>query len=280
MQSQTVDDDQKFEDSFRYESFDLYHQSSSVALEGEFLKSVEPEIKTYHPSDDGLWYNRAGAENVLIKRPGKVFVHDDEGRLVTCFFKPSDADPIAAHEEIRLSVQVTLNMAPPPTGPRVSRLRGIVRDGTSVFGLLFDWIDVKGRLVPGKAPENSAELRERWATELQANVKTLHDKYLNWASPYPSSVLIDKYNNAWMVDFPGITLIGPGGAGPSGVIIQDLMYTGEMECSLRAGELYCSGETVGKLEDERPKRASRGKRAKKQEVAEDKWEEQVWCYTI
>ncbi|KAK8113434.1 Protein kinase-like domain [Apiospora sp. TS-2023a] len=148
MQALRVDDDEEFERGFRYGFFDLYHKGAWVTLKEEFLESAGPEIKTYHPSDVELWYNRASAEDVLIKRPGKVFVHGDEGRLVTCFVKPSDADPIEAREEIRLSVQVTLNMAPPPAGPRVSRLRGIVRDGTSVFGLLFDWIDVKGRLVP------------------------------------------------------------------------------------------------------------------------------------
>ncbi|KAK8012938.1 hypothetical protein PG991_010313 [Apiospora marii] len=216
MQALRVDGNKAFEGSFEYGSFEHHHMGTSVKLGEAFLDSAEPHVKSYHPSDVELWYDRAGAEDVLIKPPGKVFVHDHQGRLVTCFFKPADQCPMATRAEIQLSVQVVVNMPRPPTGPRVSRLRGIVRNGRSVFGLLFDWIDVKGRLVPGKAPEKSAALRERWAAELTANVKALHDKALTWSDPSPSSVLIDRHDHAWMVNFPGMTLLGPGVRGRAG----------------------------------------------------------------
>lgn len=86
----------------------------------------------------------------------------------------------------------------------VSRLGGLVTwdDGLSVMGLLIEYI--YGSETLGYAAEDASKAeREKWAQQIRATVKRLHDANITWGDVKPDNVLIDANGDAWVIDFGG-----------------------------------------------------------------------------
>lgn len=86
----------------------------------------------------------------------------------------------------------------------VSRLGGLVTwdDGVSVMGLLVEY--VHGSETLGYAAEEAPKAeKEKWARQMRATVKRLHDVNLTWGNVKPDNVLIDPNADAWVIDFGG-----------------------------------------------------------------------------
>ncbi|KAF1959900.1 hypothetical protein CC80DRAFT_440066 [Byssothecium circinans] len=86
----------------------------------------------------------------------------------------------------------------------VSRLGGLVTwdDGLSVIGLLVEYVHDSETL--GYAAEHASKAeREKWAQQIRATVKKLHDANMTWADVMPENVVIDKNGDAWVINFGG-----------------------------------------------------------------------------
>ncbi|KAF5704135.1 hypothetical protein FMUND_12677 [Fusarium mundagurra] len=88
---------------------------------------------------------------------------------------------------------------------RISRLIGLVRDGTGpIFGLLLTYIDCgRKTLLCAARPDTSRELREKWAQQVNDTVRQLHAAGIVWGDAQPDNVLVDRENDAWLIDFGG-----------------------------------------------------------------------------
>jgi hypothetical protein len=87
---------------------------------------------------------------------------------------------------------------------RISRLYGIVQDERNpLIGLLFYHIDEKGSLSFVVEPDTPVDLKERWSAQITNTPATLHDAGVVWGDAKAGNVLIDKNNDAWVIDFEG-----------------------------------------------------------------------------
>ncbi|KAF5542771.1 hypothetical protein FNAPI_9870 [Fusarium napiforme] len=88
---------------------------------------------------------------------------------------------------------------------RISRLIGLVRDGTGpVFGLLLTYIDCgRKTLLCAARPDISRELKQSWAQQVNDTVQQLHAAGIAWGDAKPDNVLVDRKNDAWLIDFGG-----------------------------------------------------------------------------
>jgi hypothetical protein len=117
------------------------------------------------------------------------------------FFKSfRERDPDTATKEI----MKYLKIAELGTDLRTSRLYGIVQDDNDpLIGLLYYNIDEESTLTWAVGPETPASLKERWSAQITHNLKTLHGAGVIWEDVRAANVLIDKGNNAWVIDFGG-----------------------------------------------------------------------------
>ncbi|KAK1579628.1 uncharacterized protein LY79DRAFT_592789 [Colletotrichum navitas] len=126
--------------------------------------------KSYHPSDVKIIYNRL--EDVLIKRPSKVVVSG-----VECHFKRFGFPFGPAHAKRELTTAI-----PYPPEAWICCLHGVVRDGDKLMGMLFQWINTKG---------------------ISISLEKLHQNGIIWGDVKAENVLIDREDNAWIIDFGG-----------------------------------------------------------------------------
>lgn len=92
-----------------------------------------------------------------------------------------------------------------PNSLRISRLLGLVRDeDDQVSGLILTYIDCEHKTLHCAAkPETPKDLRQQWTTQVHEIVHHLHDAGVVWGDAKPDNVLIDRNNDAWLIDFGG-----------------------------------------------------------------------------
>ncbi|KAJ6443272.1 hypothetical protein O9K51_04451 [Purpureocillium lavendulum] len=105
-----------------------------------------------------------------------------------------------------LEIYTKIRAAPLDDTLHISRLQGLVRDGNgAIYGLLLTYVDC-GRATLACAaskPNTPTILRQKWASQIQDTVNQLHSAGIVWGDAKPENVLIDKYQDAWVVDFGG-----------------------------------------------------------------------------
>ncbi|EWG55540.1 hypothetical protein FVEG_13528 [Fusarium verticillioides 7600] len=120
---------------------------------------------------------------------------------------------------------------------RISRLIGLVRDGTGpVFGLLLTYIDCgRKTLLCAAGPDISRELKQSWAQQVHDAVQQLHAAGIIWGDAKPDNVLVDRKNDAWLIDF--------GGGYTNGWVPKELAGTveGDLQGLKRINEFLLNG---------------------------------------
>lgn len=87
---------------------------------------------------------------------------------------------------------------------RISRLLGIVRNNDLIVGILLTYIDCENKtLFCAAKPGLEASLRQKWAKQIEDTVAYLHRSGIAWGDVKPDNVLIDKNQDAWLIDFGG-----------------------------------------------------------------------------
>ncbi|KAK2020571.1 hypothetical protein LX32DRAFT_678214 [Colletotrichum zoysiae] len=172
-----------------------------VVVKDEFIKDLDQWTQSYHPSDVQIIYHHP--KDVLIKRPKKVLVDASKGSETTCFFKPFGLSLGPEHAKKELLTLRKVTEIPHAPEAWVCRLYGVVREGNMLMGMLFTWIDATGVLGRARAENSSSDMRKRWAAQISTSLEKLHDRDITWGDAKADNVLIDRDNNAWVIDFGG-----------------------------------------------------------------------------
>jgi serine/threonine protein kinase len=90
---------------------------------------------------------------------------------------------------------------------RVPTLHAAVRyadEAEYMVGFLLEQIDSKGALGwPGCSMDAPRRLRENWMAQVEETVRQLHGQGIVWGDVKPDNVLIDRNDDAWVIDFGG-----------------------------------------------------------------------------
>ncbi|PMD57427.1 uncharacterized protein K444DRAFT_665775 [Hyaloscypha bicolor E] len=91
---------------------------------------------------------------------------------------------------------------------RVPRLEGLVglKEGEGVIGFLTNYIETNHDLrdlyeLRDDIDTTSSSRREKWACQIKQAIRQLHSQGVIWGDATPRNVLIDREDNAWLVDF-------------------------------------------------------------------------------
>ena len=182
--------------------------SPIVIVDDDFLSDLDQWTQSYHPSDVKICYDRT--EDILIKPPTKVIVDGGQDGPVAYFFKRFELSfgPTHAKKELTTCKEIAMAQIPLPPEAWVCRLQGVVRDGNGLMGMLFTWIDKKGVLSRARAAQSSPPLRRRWATQIRESLEKLHQRGIIWGDAKADNILIDRDDNAWVIDFGGSYTLG------------------------------------------------------------------------
>ncbi|KAF7563707.1 hypothetical protein G7046_g412 [Stylonectria norvegica] len=114
---------------------------------------------------------------------------------------------------------------------RISRLLGMVRDDTGqVLGLLLTYVDCERRtLFCATKSETDYSQRLKWAGQIDHTIAHLHDAGVAWGDAKPDNVLIDRHNDAWLIDFGGSYTEGWVPRELAGTVEGDLVALGKIK---------------------------------------------------
>ncbi len=172
-------------------------------LNDDFARDLDQWAQSYHPSSIEVCYSHP--QDVLIQPPTQVVVAGSDGRSVMCFFKPFGDSSRKPHTNIELANHRKIAMAHIPSPPqvRICGIYGLVHDQNALLGMLFPWIDKRAVLSKGLAERSPAEVRRLWASQIDAAIQRLHQEGIIWGDVKAENILIDKNDDAWVVDFGG-----------------------------------------------------------------------------
>ncbi|KAF5707947.1 serine threonine kinase [Fusarium mundagurra] len=187
---------------------DHWWSSPIVKFDDDFLEDLNTWTECYTPSQVRICY--AGPDESLIKPPKYTTVTSKDGEPLTCFFKKFELSFGSRHarQELMTLKKIIEAKIPPPPEAYICRLKGVVREGGGLLGMLFTWIPSKGVLSKARAAASPPELRKRWATQIQRSVDLLHKNGIIWGDAKAENVLIDQNDDAWVVDFGGGYTVG------------------------------------------------------------------------
>jgi len=133
-------------------------------------------------------------------RPSKVLVNGS----LTCYLKYSYwGDNRTAERE--LTTYTRIKHSDLREDIRVPRLYGLVEDDNGlILGLLLTYVDCEGLdMACAVAPDTPRSLRERWGRQVTYALKSLHQAGIVWGDAKPHNILINRNQDAWIVDFGG-----------------------------------------------------------------------------
>ncbi|KAH9889754.1 hypothetical protein F4778DRAFT_390876 [Xylariomycetidae sp. FL2044] len=177
-----------------------------VPLESSFVEGLDGWTRSLDPSDVEIDYERP--EHLLIVRPTRVRVINSQGKGMMCFFKRIHTSFGIRHWADELKTLKKMAEADIPPGALICPLYSVVRRGDDVAGMLFPWIEMKGVLTKAMASQVSPALRRQWAEQITSSLKIIHERGLIWGDAKAGNILIDKDDNAWIVDFGGSYTVG------------------------------------------------------------------------
>ncbi|KAI0452861.1 hypothetical protein F5B21DRAFT_515818 [Xylaria acuta] len=175
-----------------------------IRADKQYSSDLQQWTRLLQISDVELRYK--SPQDVLIKPPSRAAVgHSNDSARTTCFYKRFELSFGQRHarNELMNLEKITKAHLPRPPDARVCRLHGVVQGGIGLAGMPFSWIDKKSVLSQGLAEESTAELRKRWARQIKVTLEWLHECGIIWGDVKAQNVLIDKEDNAWIIEFGG-----------------------------------------------------------------------------
>ncbi|KAF4450212.1 hypothetical protein F53441_6646 [Fusarium austroafricanum] len=180
--------------------------SPIVEADTKYLADLEQWTHCYAPSDVHINYDRP--EESLIKPPKRTTIVGQDGQPTSCFFKQFNTSMGQFHAKNELNWLRTFTEAQisfPPEA-NVSHLVGVVREGDSLLGMLFAWIEKK-ILLPKcvwsktRAAATPSDVRKRWISQIRWSLDVLHEKGVTWSCVKAENILIDRNDDAWITIF-------------------------------------------------------------------------------
>ncbi|KAL2145760.1 hypothetical protein VTI28DRAFT_6259 [Corynascus sepedonium] len=176
------------------------------SIRQELARELEQYVKFFDPSAVEVWFKHP--KQALDSNPTRVLVDlDGSGEKTTCFFKEFGAGEfILLEKELEAHLQLLKSNVVPEA--RVIRLLGVVaaKDGR-VSGLLLTYVNRRrgndGILDGISLRRTSIPVRERWVSQIKEAVRQLHKGGVVWGDAKADNVLIDKKNDAWLIDLGG-----------------------------------------------------------------------------
>jgi hypothetical protein len=171
-------------------------------------QELRQHVKFFDPSAVEISFREP--EDALSKMPTRVLVElEDSGRKTPCYFESfatGFSQYVCLDNELEAHLRVCKSTL--AHDARVPRLRGIVAgvDGR-IAGILLTYIDHRdendGLLIEDRLLHTPIPLRQRWARQIQETIEHLHDADIVWGDAKADNVMIDKSNDAWLIDFGG-----------------------------------------------------------------------------
>ncbi|PNP55501.1 hypothetical protein THARTR1_04331 [Trichoderma harzianum] len=174
---------------------------SFVRFDDDFLDDLETWTTLYDPA--GIVISHKVPKDALFKAPKKVLI--DKGQAV-CFLKRCYGSIQITQE---LKTYKKIHEAGLDSRVNVCRLYGIVMDDCDfILGLLLTYIDcdarpLSARVHPEEPDDPTPAIRERWMGQIETALSALHENHIVWGDVKAENVLIDKNEDAWLVDFDG-----------------------------------------------------------------------------
>ncbi|PVH79380.1 hypothetical protein DL98DRAFT_220566 [Cadophora sp. DSE1049] len=138
--------------------------------------------------------------------PTKVF-----GDMHVPYFFKATVHGNSAAIEREIEMLLRLERVGLTTKIRVPRLCGYVQvDGrrNNVMGLLLTYVECQDTLGGIVIDKPEVALRKKWFLDIEHMLKLLHEADIVWGDAKADNILIDKANEAWMIDFGGSYTFG------------------------------------------------------------------------
>lgn len=177
-------------------------------IEPELAQQLGQYVKFFRPIEIEVSFEKP--DSALSETPTRVLVElDDSGHKTLCFLKTfALGDHLGLENELEAHLRI-LKSSLARDGVRIARLRGVVavEEDSQILGLLLTYIDRRrengGLLFEDRLLHTPIPLRQRWARQIQETVEQLHGADLVWGDAKAENVMIDKNNDAWLIDFGG-----------------------------------------------------------------------------
>ncbi|KAL1853897.1 hypothetical protein Daus18300_011639 [Diaporthe australafricana] len=199
-------------------------------LDGDLLDELKTWARFFEPSELEVFFQRP--EQALYLMPELVLADlDKSGHKTLCFFKHFG---LASENPMARELAVHKKVRDAKLGPdlHVSRLQGIVhiQDEDATLGLLLSLVDHEEGMTLQSAlyDDPPRYLRERWARQVSHTVEEVHRVGAVWGDVKADNVLIDKDQNAWVIDFEGGYTDGWVDEGKAGTKEGDLQGLGKI----------------------------------------------------
>ncbi|KAK4099631.1 hypothetical protein N658DRAFT_498114 [Parathielavia hyrcaniae] len=176
-------------------------------IEPEFAQQLGQYVKFFRPLELEVSFEKP--DYALSKTPTRVLVElEDSGHKTLCFLKTfALGDYLGLEQELEAHLRILKSSL--AHDARIARLRGVVavEEDSRILGLLLTYIDRRrengGLLFEDRLLHTPIPLRQRWARQIQETVEQLHSAGLVWGDAKAENVMIDKNNDAWLIDFGG-----------------------------------------------------------------------------
>ncbi|KAK4161743.1 hypothetical protein QBC43DRAFT_323178 [Cladorrhinum sp. PSN259] len=162
-------------------------------------------VRFFDPAEVEVAFRRP--VEALGQEPTRVLVElDTLGRKTLCFFKTfSFGGEEMLERELKAHLRVIQSSLAPDA--RVARLHGVVTVDGRIAGMLLTQID-HGKHTNGPLYEKGLlyvpiPLRQRWAKQIRETVEQFHDAGLVWGDAKAENVMIDRNDDAWLIDLGG-----------------------------------------------------------------------------
>ncbi|KAK5053969.1 hypothetical protein LTR84_001931 [Exophiala bonariae] len=146
----------------------------------------------------------------------KVLKVSEDGK-VRVFKSANEANEYQLEREILVLQQISEKWKlDQPIQPRVPRFLGLVTSRGRIMGMLEEFIDGTELAQIGADKASPAQC-QKWKLQIEQSVSQLHENGIVWGDVKMANIMIDKADDAWLIDF--------GGSWTDGWIDKDLKET-------------------------------------------------------